>query len=130
MCTRWKQPPGRCAAADPSARPPVHQATAPKIKKEEPLVSGQLALRWTNAAVDRRLSRDLAKLRGRTNYAHAEVMAIGQVTRDAIDEATLNSLACDQAERMSPSGGDTYRLLACTGAVEMTQVIRTVRRGW
>jgi hypothetical protein len=93
-------------------------------------VSGELARRFANAAVDRQLSRDLASLHARSTYAQAEVMAIGQVTRGALYEAALTSLECDQAEKLSPGGAETYRFIAWTAAVEMAQTIRTVGRVW
>lgn len=93
-------------------------------------MAGELARMRANAAVDRQLSREMASLRGRSSYAQAEVMAIGQVTRDALYEAALTSMECDQAERLSPGGAETYRAIAWTGAVEMAQTIRSVRRGW
>ena len=98
-------------------------------QEREKLVDGELTHWLANAGADRRLTRDLAQQGRRTVRAQEEVMAIGQVTRDAIDEATLTSLECDQAERISPSGAGDYRLLACTGTVEMVQSIRSVRRG-
>jgi hypothetical protein len=93
-------------------------------------VNGEVTQRFVKAAVDRRTVRDLAELHGRATYACAEVTAIGEVTRDALYQDVLTHLVCDQAERMSPGGADTYRLLADTGAIEMAQVIPTVRRRW
>ncbi len=93
-------------------------------------MAGEVA-RWrANAAAEKQLSRDLAVLRGRAARAQAEVMAIGQVTRDAVQETMLTSLVCDQAERIAPSGAELYRLQALTGAVEMAEVIRSVRARW
>jgi hypothetical protein len=93
-------------------------------------VSGDVA-RWrANVAAERQLPRDIAAVQRRAALAQAEVMAVGQVTREAVHEAVLTSLVCDQAERIAPSGADLYRLQAVTGAIEMAEVIRSVRTRW
>ena len=90
-------------------------------------MAGEVA-RWrTNAALERQHPHDLAAVRRRMERAEAEVMAIGQVTRDAVQETVLTSLVCDQAERMAPSGAELYRLQAWAGAVEMAEVIHGMR---
>jgi hypothetical protein len=93
-------------------------------------MAGEVA-RWrANAAAERQHPHDLAAVRRRGERAEAEVIAIRQVTRGAVQEAVLTSLICDQAERMSPSGAEYYRLQAWTGAVEMAEAIRSVRARW
>jgi hypothetical protein len=89
-------------------------------------MAGEVA-RWrANAALERQYPHDLAAVQRRCELAEAEVMAIGQVTRGAVQEALLTSLICDQAERMSPSGAELYRLQAWTGAVKMAEVINSM----
>lgn len=93
-------------------------------------MSGEVA-RWrANAAAERQHPRDLAGIQRRAERAQVETMAIAYVTRTAINEDVLTSLVCDQAERIAPSGAELYRLHAWTGAVEMAEVIRTVRSRW
>jgi hypothetical protein len=93
-------------------------------------MAGELA-RWRdNAAAERQHLYDLAAVRRRGERADMEATAIGQVTRGAVHEAALTSLTCDQMEKVSPSGAETYRLMAWTGAVEMAEAIRSVRARW
>jgi hypothetical protein len=90
-------------------------------------VSGEVA-RWrANAAAERQLPRDIAAIQRRATLAQTEVRAIGHVTREAVLENVLTSMVCDQAERMAPSGAELYRLQAVAGAIEMAEVIRSVR---
>ncbi len=93
-------------------------------------MAGEVA-RWrANAAAERQHPHELAAVRRRMERAEAEVMAVGHVTREAVQETVLTSLVCDQAERMAPSGAELYRLQALTGAVEMAEATRGVRARW
>lgn len=113
------------------AAPFCHLATKlNKIIKGERSMAGEVA-RWrANAAAERQHPHDLSAVRRRMERAEAEVMAVGHVTRGAVHENVLTSLVCDQAERMSPSGAELYRLQALAGAIEMTEAIRSVRSRW
>jgi len=94
-------------------------------------VAGGEVARWrANAAAERQHPHDIAAVRRRMERAEAEVMAIGHVTRVAVNETALTSLVRDEAERIAPSGAELYRLLAVKGTFETNEAIGSVRARW
>jgi hypothetical protein len=93
-------------------------------------MGGELARRRANVLAERQQSFDLDSLRRRVDLADAEIMALGHVTREAIQETTMTSLVFEQACQIAPSGAELYRLQAWAGGIEMAEVIRGVRHRW
>lgn len=93
-------------------------------------MGGELARRRANTVAERQLGYDLQALRRRVEMADAEVMAIGHVTRGAVQETMLVGLLCERAMQIAPSGAQFYQFQALAGAAEMAEVIRSVRRRW
>lgn len=93
-------------------------------------MAGEIA-RWrANGLAERQHGYDIEGIRRRVETAEAEEMAIGQVTRSAMQETALTCLLWDQLEQVAPRGAPLYQMQAIVGASEMTEVIRSVRKRW
>jgi hypothetical protein len=91
-------------------------------------VSGELVRRA--GAEMRQHARDIDAVVWRADVHHAQVAAIGQVTRRAQMEALYTNLERKQAEHLAPDGAEQYALIAWRGVVAMARRIDALESGW
>jgi hypothetical protein len=98
-------------------------------RKGERTVSGEIA-KWKGGEAARQHARDIDAVVWRADVHHAQVAAIGQVTRRAQMEALYINLERKQAEHLAPDGAEQYALIAWRGAMALARRIDALESGW